>query len=140
MATEPLGTPSKVSKRWTARLGTRFCVVSSYFLGNYHRLKAGPGEPGLSSTEAMVVIHVMDFKWDEKHPFPTVGTLATRMGVSVRHVRDTLKALQDRGYLTRIPGARGGANRYDLDGLFKALETLMDADADAEQGERTAAA
>jgi DNA-binding transcriptional ArsR family regulator len=124
----PAFAPSKVAKRWTNRLGAHFCPVSTFFLENYHRLAAAPGQPGLNSTEAMLVIHLVDFKWDERDPFPTVGTLATRMGLTPRHVRDTLKSLQERGYVDRIPGASGGRNRYDLRGLFDALEALMDAD------------
>jgi hypothetical protein len=99
--------PSKIEKRWTARLALPFCGVSSYFLANYHRLAAAPGQPGLNSTEAVLIIQLHDFKWDDRHPFPTVGTLAVRLGVTPRHVRDTMKALQERGYLLRIPGARG---------------------------------
>ncbi len=132
--------PSKIEKRWTARLALPFCGVSSYFLANYHRLAAAPGQPGLNSTEAVLIIQLHDFKWDDRHPFPTVGTLAARLGVTPRHVRDTMKALQERGYLLRIPGARGGANRYDLGGLYQALEALMDADVDAEKGGRHVAA
>lgn len=119
---------SSVGKRWTERLGTPFCAVSSYFLEHYHRLASEPGQRGLSSTEAMLVIQLMAYKWDERDPYPTVGTLAKRMGLTPRHVRDTLKTLQERGYVARVPRERGGANRYDLSGLFKALEAMMDAD------------
>lgn len=120
---------SKVGRRWTALLGEQFCPVSSYFLANYHRLGA-TGERGLNATEALLIIHIMDFKWDDAMPFPTVGTLAQRMGITRRHVRDTLRSLQQRGFLARIPGARGGANRYNLDGLMTALEILMALDTD----------
>ena len=79
----------------------------------------------------MLVIHILDFKWDEKMPFPTVGLLAQRMAVSTRHVRETLKDLEARGFVQRIRGGRGGANKYDLSGLFAALETLQAADIEA---------
>lgn len=120
---------SKIGRRWTPRLGEHFCPVSSYFLANYHRL-GGASQRGLNATEALLVIHIMDYKWDDAMPFPTVGKLAERMGISRRHVRDTLRGLEQRGVIARIPGARGGANRYNLDGLMTALETLMAEDAD----------
>lgn len=119
----------KVSKRWTPALGQQFCAVSSYFLAHYHRLGVD-GQRGLNSTEAMLIIQLVDFKWDEKMPFPTVGLLAQRLGVSTRHVRETFKALEGRGFVRRVPGARGGANRYDLTGLFAALEALQASDAE----------
>lgn len=129
LTTEP-EREKKVAKRWTPALGRQFCAVSSYFLANYHRL-GNDGQRGLNSTEAMLVIQILDFKWDEKLPFPTVGLLAQRMAVSTRHVRETLKELEGRGFLQRVPGARGGANRYDLTGLFAALEALQTQDAEA---------
>lgn len=120
---------NKVSERWTPRLGEQFCPISSYFLANYHRLSSAPGQGGLKSTEAMLVIHLIDHKWDDRHPFPTIGKLATRLGVSTRHVRDTLRLLEQRSLVTRLrTGSNSGANRYDLTGLFAALEALMDAD------------
>lgn len=120
----------QVAKRWTPALSRKFCPVSSYFLANYHRL-GNAGQPGLNSTEAMLIIQILDFKWDEKLPFPAVGTLAERLGVSARHVRETIKELEERGFLKRLPGARGGANRYELTGLFVALEALQTQDAEA---------
>jgi hypothetical protein len=91
--------------------------VSSYFLGNYCRLNPAGG--GLTSTEAMVIIQLMDHKWDERAPYPTVRTLAKRMGLSVRAVRSALENLQKMGYLQREPSSVGGPNRYHLEGLFK---------------------
>lgn len=113
-----------VAARWTKRL-EHFVPVSEYFLKNYHRLG---GSKGLSSAEVMVIIHLMDHKWDSRAPFPTVGLLAKRMGVTDRAVRTAVKTLEDLGLLKRVYAPHGGPNRYQLEGLFQTLEKMMDED------------
>ena len=116
-----------VEMRWTPRLAKQFCPVSSYFLANYARLKPHPNARGLTSSEAMFIIQLMDFKWDERMPYPTMNTLAERLGVGRRSARKTASNLVEQGYLNRVEMPYG-PNRYDLEPLFKALESLMDED------------
>lgn len=118
-----------VEVRWTARLAKSFCPVSSYFLANYHRLRPHEQAKGLTSTEAMVLIQIMDHRWDERAPFPAMKTLAQRMGLAARTIRAAIKNLEDLGYIRRERSIWGGPNRYHFKGLFEALEKLMDEDA-----------
>lgn len=120
---------SSIARRTTERLAARgFCGVPSYFLQNYHRLPPPtPGQRGLTSTEAMLLIHLLDFKWDEHPPFPALETLAERMGITARAVRKAMVHLEECKFLERIPDRRR-TNRYDMTGLFRALEKLMDDD------------
>lgn len=120
----------RVSERWTSPLARQFCPVSSAFLQHYHRLRPAPGAPGLNSTEALLIIHLMDYKWDQRAPFPAVETLAQRMGMSDRAVRKAVARLEACGYVVReqVPGR---SNRYRLDGLFAALEELLNEEAPA---------
>ena len=128
-------TPNRsVGSRWTDRLGKSFCPVSSYFLANYHRLKPHPGAAGLNSTAAMFIIQLMDFKWDEKAPHPSLGTIALRMGIGVRQLRSIAKNLEELGYIQREFRTKGQTSRYHFNGLFKALEELMASDI-AKEGE-----
>jgi DNA-binding transcriptional ArsR family regulator len=122
------GVDRSIAARWTERLATRFCPVSSYFLANYHRLAPHEGADGLTSTEAMLVIHLVDHKWSADAPFPTTGTLAKRMGISQRQVRHTLKRLEDLGFVLRERPSMSSANRYRLEPLFAKLEALIDQD------------
>lgn len=132
MENEQQNTPSrKVEARWTPKLATRFCPVSSFFLGNYHRLAPHGGARGLNSTEALLIIHLMDYKWDARAPYPTLTTISEKMGLTVRAVRSAVKRLEDLGYLVREPSRNGGPNRYHLEGLFKALEELQEKDVSA---------
>lgn len=121
----------KVAARWTPRLGEHFCAVSSYFLANYHRLKPHDGARGLNSSEVMLIVHLIDHKWDERAPYPSLKKIATRMGLDVRSVRGIVKRLEELGYLQRVLSQSGGPSKYKLEGLFAALEKLMDADVSA---------
>lgn len=115
----------RVAERWTPPLARQFCPVSSPFLRLYHRLWVAPAKRRLNSTEALLIIHLVDHKWDERDPFPAVETLAERMGISGRMVRKALASLEACDYVVReqVPGR---SNRYRLDGLFTALEALLE--------------
>jgi len=63
-----------VAKRWTPRLAKHWTPVSRAFLEHFASLK-----PPLTAAEAMLVVQLISFKWDESNPFPSVATLAARM-------------------------------------------------------------
>src|SRR5262249_31395242 len=96
------------------------------FLRNYSTLKPYP----LTSSEALFVIHLMDFKWGEDAPFPSYKVLAKRMGVSEKQVRRQAQSLEVKKYLVReICGSVKNTNRFDLRQLFAALEARVKGDA-----------
>ena len=116
-----------VSQRWTAKISRAgWTPVSDFFLANYHRLK-------LSHTEAMVIIHLMQFKWDHQDPYPSLQTIAERMGITVASVRKHMQSLEAKELIVRIQ-RNGTSNRYNLNRLFQQIETLMDHDAISSYG------
>jgi hypothetical protein len=117
-----------VEARWTSKLARRFCPVSSFFLQNYHRLQLQRGARGMNSTEAMLIVQILDHKWTDKAPFPATGTLAKRMGLTPRAVRSALQSLDAGGFVRRELRSNGKTNFFYFDGLFKRLEELMEAD------------
>jgi biotin operon repressor len=119
--------PHSVEARWTQRLATQFVPISTYFLLNYHRLKPHDNAKGMSNSEAMLLIQLIVHKWGAARPYPSQETLATRMGVSSRRIRQILKSLKDTGYLAWDQRAYN-SNMYDLTPLYDALERLMDED------------
>lgn len=121
---------SEISDRWggNEELTRSWTPISRYFLANYHRLSPHQGADGLNSTEAMLLVHLLDFKWDENDPHPSVNTLATRLGLSRRRTRKVIQNLEDLGFLTRKPRVEGSTNAYDLQGLFDELMELYEAD------------
>jgi hypothetical protein len=95
--------------------GKGYVPVPSLFLQHYARLN-----PPLNSGEAMFVLHLMDFKWDAKHPFPGYKTIAKRMGITDKMARTHAKNLATSKYLVRHMRV-GRTNRFDLTPLFQAL-------------------
>jgi hypothetical protein len=93
-----------------------YVPVLRSFLQNYTAMT-----PPLTTPEAMLVLHLMGFKWTAEAPFPGYKTLGRLMGCSPKMVRRHAKALQSVGYLRREMRV-GQTNRFHLDGLFRALE------------------
>lgn len=119
---------AKIAKRLTSRLANGYCAVPSILIRGAHRLRPHEGARGLNTTEVMVLIHLLDRKWDDRMPFPALTTIAAAMGLKARSVRAAVKRLEDLHYIRRHPMPNGGPNRYDLSGLFAALEKLLDED------------
>jgi hypothetical protein len=110
-------------KRWALPLKEDgFVPVSTFFLENYHQLK--PFD--LTYGESMFVIHLMQYKWDEKAPFPAYKTIAQRMHVSPKSARRWAASLEQKGYLKREMRV-GETNRFHLKGLLDALVSLKKA-------------
>jgi hypothetical protein len=109
-----------VSTRWTpALVSGGWTPVADYFLDSYTKLT-----PPLSTSEAMLVIHLMRHKWDAAPPFPGFKTLAKRMGITATAVRNHARSLEKKGYLLRYKRV-GTTNHFDLVPLFVALEKLQ---------------
>jgi hypothetical protein len=113
-----------VAKRWTAKLAKGgFTPVVMTFLEHYARMT-----PPLTTPEAMLVIHLMSFKWDDAMPWPAFKTLAKRMGISATAVRNHARSLETRKkYLVRHKRV-GQPNLFDLTPLFTALEKVQAAE------------
>jgi hypothetical protein len=106
-----------VMARWTHSelFDGGFVGVPTRFLELYPKLK-----PSLTSGEAIFVIQLMSFKWDEKDPFPSYKTLGERMGTSAKTAQRHAATLEGKKYLTRIQRI-GDSNKFDLSKLFNAL-------------------
>ena len=110
-----------IAARWTPHLATMgWTPVSNYFLANYHRLK-------ISSIEAMVVIHLISYKWSAAAPYPSLAKIAKKMGLTTTSVRSHVRNLEKRRLVVR-ESKSGSTNRFHFDGLFEQLESLLRAD------------
>jgi hypothetical protein len=108
-----------VAAQWGNKSGlfdSGFLVVPHKFLRQYARLRPAP----LTSGEALFVLHLMSFKWNEAAPFPTYKRIAGYMGVSDKMARRYAQSLQRKGYLRRQFRTRA-TNAFDLTDLFNAL-------------------
>lgn len=113
----PMFVGRRISERWTPRIAREgFTPVASVFLNAY-----ASKELGLNSSEAMLVIILMSFKWGVDDPFPRINRIAGMMGLKERSVRSLLQGLQERGLVRRVRTGKG-PQRYDMSGLFETLE------------------
>jgi DNA-binding transcriptional regulator YhcF (GntR family) len=119
------GPKNTLARKTTSRLAEGgFCALPTLFLAHCAGLRGSDGKP-LKSSEILLAIHILSFKWNEEHPFPAIETLAQRMGMNVRSIRKLLTSLEQAGLVTRLQVPRR-ANRYDLSQLFQAIERLAD--------------
>ncbi|MEJ7638913.1 MAG: helix-turn-helix domain-containing protein [Singulisphaera sp.] len=98
----------------------------------------GKGGLGLNPSQALTLIQLVSFKRDERMPFPSVGLLGSRMGISPQSVRKNLADLARRGLITKRL-RRGRSTMFDLTPLFRRLEVLQH-DAKVKKDAATAAA
>jgi len=97
-----------------------FVPVPIYFLEHYAQLKPFCLTPG----EAMFVLHLMQFKWDEAAPFPGYKRIAAQMGISHKMARTHAKSLETKGLLIREMRV-SQTNRFNLTPLFDALQKMV---------------
>jgi len=117
----------RIAARWSEKLAKGgFVPVVQDFLDHYHALKPYP----LTHSEAMFVIHLIRYKWDESAPYPGYKAIATQMGVSTKSARRYARDLEGKGYLRRHMRV-GETNRFDVKALIAALERHVAAVAEA---------
>lgn len=79
------------------------------------------GDLGIGSTEMCILLNVLMHQWPESGEsisFPSIGTIASRMGVSKRTIQRGVSNLEALGILTRHQSTRNdhrtnGANIFD---------------------------
>jgi len=109
-----------IDDRWSpAVAASGFSAVPTLFLKSYAKL-------GITPTEAMLIIHLMSYKWDARRPFPSVARLSTNLGLSDGRVRSLLRRLEREKKMLRRIHRRGRTNEFDFTPLIEALETIRD--------------
>ena len=79
------------------------------------------GDLGIGSTEMCILLNILMHQWPESGEsisFPSIGTIASRMGVSKRTIQRGVSNLEALGILTRYQSTRNdprtnGANIFD---------------------------
>lgn len=84
---------------------------------------------GITPNQMNVLLHVLEHWWEaDKHPWPSKGTIARRMGKSSRQVQRYLTDLEKAGHIKRIARYSGRKaqinNAYSCDGLITKLKKL----------------
>lgn len=120
-STEPQRLP--LQEKWGESLRQGFVVVPWVLMRRQKEL-------GLDAVELVVLLHLVASWWDPNSaPYPSTNTIAERMDVSMRTVQRCLKALQDKGLLTKQPALASDAvtsvTRYDLTPLAARLAGIV---------------
>ncbi len=125
-AKQPQEAPETKDRSFVARwkhealLSKGYVPVPVHFLESYAQLKPFSLTPG----EAMFVLHLMQFKWDDAAPFPGYKRLAVQMGISHKMARTHAKSLETKKLLRREMRI-AQTNRFDLTPLFDALNKAV---------------
>jgi hypothetical protein len=112
---EELPKDLRIALRWggdTDLFRDGFLVVPTRLLRGY-ALARRP----LTTSETMLLLELMTFKWGAQAPYPSYERLGQIMGVSARMVARYAKSLEKKGYL-KLSRRQGTSNEFDLEPLF----------------------
>jgi predicted transcriptional regulator len=115
-------------RKWDRMWGRE--VVSYGYVAVPRLILEGQRRLGLSSTHAMVLLHLCNYWWEpDKKPWPAKRKLAHFLNLGERQIQRIIGELEDAGFLKRNPRFRADArgqtsNEYDLSGLVRKLQAL----------------
>lgn len=117
-----------IADKWGTRVAERgFAQIPNYLV----QINQFLGEDRLSPIELLVLLQLVATWWrKDELPFPSVSTLAARVGVSSRQVQRALNRLEELELLTRVKRRTRGiisSNAYDLAPLVSFLDALAQA-------------
>lgn len=98
-------------------LDAGFTTVPNLVLRHYAHL-------GITPAEMMFTIHVWEFWWTEREPYPALSTIAERMNMTRRNVRKYVQNLRDKGFLIvteRFDEHGQTTSEYDFSPLIQAV-------------------
>src|SRR5215831_15451281 len=88
-----------------------FTAVPNLLLNHYTEL-------GMSQAELVFVVHLCQYWWSEKNPYPSLQTIATKMGKDLRQTRRYAERLRNAELLEThertAPGLGQITSEYDL--------------------------
>ena len=87
---------------------------------------------GLSGPELLFTIHVWQHWWSDRDPYPSLRTIAARMGISVRQAKRYVESLEHKGFLRVVerflPDGSQTTNEFDYSPLIRAVVAAARAD------------
>lgn len=119
----PQGDDDRQKYRITVRFGVELLeeghtAVPNLVLNNYAEL-------GISPAEMMFTIHIWQYWWTERQPFPSLQAVADKMQVSRRQVRNYAQSLKEKALLEvherYAPGLGQTTSEYDFTRFFQRI-------------------
>jgi len=116
----------KARRKFGRAIDLGFQMLPDVLVKNQARLMLDP-------QDLVIIINLLMHWWDaDELPFPRLSLIADRMGVSPRTVERRIKDLEKRGLIRRLAAKRNSRDlvvrEFDMSGLIKMLERLVDAD------------
>lgn len=105
-----------------AILEAGFTTIPNLVLRHY-------GQLGIAPNEMMFIIHIWEFWWSEREPYPALATIAERMHMSRRNVRRYVQNLRDKELLIvteRFNDNGQTTSEYDFSPMIRAILELSD--------------
>lgn len=123
---ESIANESKARRKFGSALDLGFQMLPDVLVKNQARLALDP-------QDLVIIINLLMHWWDaDELPFPRLSLIADRMGVSPRTIERRIKALEAQGLIRRLPAKRNSKDlvvrEFDMSGLIKVLERLVEAD------------
>jgi DNA replication protein len=95
-----------------------FTAIPNLVLDHYAEL-------GITPAEMLWTIHVWEYWWTRRDPYPSLTSIADKMGVSRRQSQRYAESLREKGFLetnVRILGGVGqSTNEYDFTPMLRAI-------------------
>lgn len=111
-------TPTRLVVRFGEEiLEAGFTTVPNLVLRHYASL-------GITPAEMMFIIHVWEFWWSEREPYPALSTIAERMQMTRRNVRKYVQSLREKNVLIvteRFDDSGQTTSEYDFSPLIAAV-------------------
>jgi len=101
--------------RWGDELLDRGSTPIANLLLDYY------AELDITTEECMFIIHVFRFKWGEPHPFPSMRTIAQKMGRTKRSIQGYASSLEEKEFLIRRE-RDGTTSELDFSPLLTAIK------------------
>ncbi len=96
------------------------------FVAVPNRLLTHAGAIGLDAVGLALVVHLLSFARPGSSPWPAIKTLASRLGLSERHLRRQVVSLEEAGLVQR-QARLGSSSAFDFGGLVQRLKAQIKA-------------
>lgn len=75
---------------------------------------------GITSSEFNVLVQILQYRFDDGMPYPSLQSIAKRSGLAVSSVRRNIRTLEEKGLIRRLSRI-GSTNLFDVQPLIETL-------------------
>lgn len=103
--------------KWSSAIAKHgFTSVPNLLLRHYSSI-------GINAPELRVIIALESYRWDDREPYPSIGSLANLLNVTPRRLRTLVASLDAKGLVARLE-REGNTNTYSFERLIYKLDQI----------------